>query len=61
MTAQKHTLGLDRQWHDCPNCKYDGGWHVFFSKAADRNQLAMQLQCPGCKERFDLGLTVNVN
>ncbi len=61
MAMQRHSLGVDNQWHDCPSCDYKGGWHVYFKKSGERGRLMMLLQCPGCKEQYDLGLTVSIN
>ena len=59
MAIDKHHVPVDGMWHDCPDCGYDGGWHVFFRRSRDRLSLDMNLQCPGCKKTFDLGLKVS--
>ena len=60
MAIGRHKVPVDGVWHDCPSCGYQGGWHVFFKKTKDPKTLQMDLQCPGCKEKFDLGLEVQV-
>lgn len=61
MLAEKHHVCVDGTWHECPECGYDGGWHVFFRRTRDRSLLEMDLQCPGCKTKVDLGLQVHVS
>jgi hypothetical protein len=60
MAIEKHHLPVDGTWHDCPDCGYDNGWHVFFKKAPGGKAAQMNLQCPGCKKTFDLGLRVEI-
>ena len=60
MTIERHRVPVDGTWHQCPSCEYEGGWHVFFKRTRDPKLLHMDLQCPECKAKFDLGLQVQV-
>ena len=61
MPIEKHHVPVDGLWHKCPACGYEDGWHVFFRKTRDPKALEMDLQCPGCKAKFDLGLNIQMS
>jgi hypothetical protein len=60
MAIEKHHLPVDGVWRACPECSYDNGWHVLFKRVHGTKMAQMDLQCPGCKKTYDLGLRVEV-
>jgi hypothetical protein len=58
MAIEKHHVPVGGEWHDCPACGYEGGWHVFFKRGRKSKVLHMDLQCPGCKQTYDLGIKI---
>jgi hypothetical protein len=50
---------LGKRFENCPSCGYRGGFHVFF-EPLDLPMVRMNLKCPGCRARYDLGLVVGM-
>ena len=50
---------LGTKFETCPSCGYTGGFHVFFEPLKG-TKVRMNLKCPNCRARYNLGLTVEI-
>ncbi len=48
---------LDESFEVCPECGYDGGFHVLLQRHADVGDagLRIHLKCPSCRTTYDVG------
>ncbi len=68
--AKAKKVKLGRKFETCPSCGYSGAMHVWFvplrlgalskSRGLKGTKVRMNLKCPGCRSRFDLGLVVEI-
>lgn len=57
--AKAKKIRLSKKFERCPECGYSGGFHVWFEPLKGA-KLRMNLKCPNCRSRFDLGLVVEI-
>ena len=48
---------LEGSFEVCPNCNYDGGFHVLLEQRDDvpGTDARIHLKCPSCTTTYDLG------
>jgi uncharacterized Zn finger protein len=53
--SQSKTLG--GSFEVCPNCDYDGGFHVVLERRDDvaGTDIRIHLKCPSCGTAYDVG------
>ena len=51
------TTTLGDSFEACPNCDYDGGFHVLLERRDDvaGTDMRIHLKCPNCATTYDLG------
>jgi transcription elongation factor Elf1 len=63
-------IKVEREFHICPNCGYEKGFHVSFQRInafpdipvkTTREMFRVILICPNCGARFDVGWKVTVS
>ncbi len=57
--AKARKVKLGKKFETCPSCGYTGAMHVWFLPLKG-SKVRMNLKCPNCRSRFDLGLIVEI-
>jgi hypothetical protein len=52
-------IALEKKFEVCPECKYEGGFHVVFMKRK-APLVKMNLKCPSCAAVYDLGIVLEL-
>ena len=47
---------MNGQFRICPECQYEGGFHLVLERTGRPNEAKLLLVCPNCGIGFDLGL-----
>ena len=52
----------EAQFAVCPECGYEGGFHIVLVPEADKADpvTAVLLKCPSCAHEYDVGMTVRL-
>ncbi len=58
--AKAKKVKLAKKFETCPACGYSGAMHVWF-ETLKAPKVRMNLKCPNCRARFDLGLVVEIS
>ena len=61
--AKRAILGHGDTFEACPDCQYDGGWHIVLQrqlKSKSDHDVKILLRCPKCHTTFDLDLYCSV-
>ncbi len=57
--ADIHSIQLfenEDSFTKCPQCEYNGGFHILFYGLKNKQHSKWILVCPGCKSKFNVGL-----
>ena len=58
--AKAKKVKLAKKFETCPSCGYTGAFHVYFERLKGA-KVRMNLKCPNCRSRYDLGLVVEIS
>ena len=59
LEVNRSTLAHGDSFEACPDCQYDGGWHVVLyrhRRSKGEHDVKMMLRCPKCHVTYDLDL-----
>jgi uncharacterized Zn finger protein len=57
--TKSQKIALEKKFEVCPECGYEGGFHVIFRKRKTP-RVKMNLKCPSCAAVYDLDLVLEL-